>query len=318
VTRDSQTPLERNDALGLWLKRDDQARFGTHKSRGLGSQIKGALGAGATGFVISSSGNAALAAASWCVELAVPCLSFLSDKTATAQIEAVAAVGGPTIVTPKPKNLSRYAARYAGLTDLRPSRDANGAMGYRSLAPELVHQLDAVPTAVFCFVNSALTLIGMSEAFEKLKQQGRIETLPQLHAVQCSRETDLAARLGAEQRAEDEPAAGALGARTPPDLDRTIDAVRGSGGSVWMVRNSEVAAAAERLTGLGLSVAAESAAAVAGALLARDRWELGERPVVIIAAPRRTTDTSRADVLDGVFQVNDYEGVRDLLAQLKL
>ena len=309
------TPMTHDVGPGVWLKRDDLGELGTHKSRGLSLQIMSELARGARGFSISSSGNAALAAAGWSRRLGATCLAFLSDKTPTAKIEAVAQTGAPTIVTAKPKNLSRYAARYAGLADLRPSRHPLGAMGYRLLAAELILSSQVLPSSIFCFCNSGLTIAGLREGFDLLVGSRAIAVPPQLHAVQCCERGDLAARVGAEVRLQVSPVAGALGARVPPDLERVSTAIENTGGSVWMMTNEEVRAADDTFRRAGIDGAIESAAAYAGFERARDLWRLGDNPVVVVAGRRFAGDADTRSV-PGVHFLDDYGQVRELLHEL--
>ena len=311
------TPLQFSSRLGCWLKRDDSGEMGTHKSRGLMVQMAVEMHAGCSGFSISSSGNAALAAAKWSRRLGATCLCFLSHKTPTAKIEAVARTGAPTVVTSKPKNLSRYAARYAGLIDLRPSRHPLGAMGYRSLAAELCVARTRV-SSVFCFCNSGLTIAGLREGFDLLLAAGSIDSVPQLHAVQCSERGDLPTRLGAEVRLEQAPVAGALGARVPPDLETVASAITDTGGSAWMVTNDEVSVAETAMLGEGIECAIESSAAFAGLQRARTRWKVGDNPVVVVAGRRFHGGEADLRTIPGVHLMSDYRQVRELLCELGL
>ena len=309
------TPMAFQQDLNLWLKREDLGAVGTHKSRGLSLQILSEVAEGARGFAVSSSGNAALAAAVWSRRLGMTCLSFLSDKTPTGKIEAVAQVGAPTIVTAKPINLSRYAARYGGLVNLRPSQHHLGAMGYRLLAAELALKSPVQPTSVFCFCNSGLTIAGLHDGFERLVAAGEMSTAPQLHAVQCCEPGELAVSVGAQVRPQEAPVAGALGAQVPPDLQRVSRAITSTGGSVWMVTNDEVNSADRSFRGARVDAAVESAAALAGFERARSRWDLGKSPVAVVAGRRFGAEVDTTTI-EGVRFIDDYGQVRALLHEL--
>jgi threonine synthase len=324
------TPLEWHGWLGAWLKREDLGDPPTHKRRGLLVEVALAKAAGARGVVISSSGQAAVATGAWCRRLGLPGLAFLSDRTEPAKVAAVARAGLDVALTPKPKNLSRYAARYAGLVDLRPSLHPYGAVGYRTLALELVEQLGEAPSDLFCFVNSGLTLLGAGQGFADLGAAGRIERAPGLHAVQCTASAVLAEAVGAPIRLEGAPQAGALGAQEPASLDALAEAIRATGGAVWMLRNDEVRAAGTRLRAQGLALAVEAEAALAGLERAREAGRLGPCPVVVVGAPAPAVNTvardgePRRDAGEGqgerapnrVWPVTDYEDARRLLDRL--
>jgi threonine synthase len=268
------TPLEWHEELGCFLKREDLDAATTHKSRGIGLQLALADLDGARGVVFSSSGNAAVAAGSWCDALGLPCLAFLSDKTELSKVQAVALTGATTAVTPKPKNFSRYAARYGGLVDLRPSLDPHGSIGYRTLAPELTAQLSSPPTSIFLFVNSGLTLLGIWDGYQRLLEQGLVAFVPRLHAVQCTSSPALAEALHVEPELESRPVAGALGAQEPAHLPETATAIARSGGRLWMVTNDEVLDERQQLARHRIGMAIESAAMMAGLRKARRRLDL--------------------------------------------
>ncbi len=306
----SISPTEHNEDLGCWLKRDDLGPCSTHKARGLLIQIAIEKGNGARGFSISSSGNAALAAGAWSSRLGLNCVAFLSRKTAAAKVAAVAASGVLTVVTDKPKNFSRYAAKYGGLVDLRPSKHTEGATGYRLLAAELAVAVNPPPTAIFCFCNSGLTIVGIYQGLRRLLAEGRIADMPQLHAVQCTPSIELAQRLSAEQRPEPSPIAGALGAQAPVPIDEVVNALVETGGSTWMVSNEEIVVF-EKTLGAD-DIAIESTAALAGFQRASARVDPGDRPVVVVAG-RRWPEPQESNHPPNLHHCDDYADVRKLL-----
>ena len=305
------SPLENHPQLGCWLKRDDLPEPGTHKVRGLGLQLEHTIERGARGVVVSSSGNAGLAVGYLAREHRVPAIVFLSEKTSPAKIAAVAQHAAVTVVTPRPKNFSRFAAKYTGFTDLRPSRSPIGADGYRPLARELAECPGGGPTSVFVFCNSALTLVGIHEGFKILESLGQVAHIPALHAVQSTRDSTFAEALGAPFRPQREPLAGALGLQVPARLDESVAAVSETGGSLWTVTDTEVREADTSLMRAGVEAAAESAAAFAGFRYAGSRRDLGARPVVLIAGRRR----KRGPVASArtVRKIADYAELKHLI-----
>lgn len=313
----TNSTVEHNTTLGCWLKRDDQGPCHTHKARGLLVQFAIEVANGARGFSISSSGNAALAAGAWSSRLGLKSIVFLSHKTAPAKIAAIVETGVPTVVTEKPKNFSRYAARYGGLVDLRPSKHTDGATGYRLLAAELDSAMNPPPSAIFCFCNSGLTIAGLYQGFQYLLRAGLVSDIPQIHAVQCSPSTVLAQRLGAEQRPEESPIAGALGAQGPVPVEAVTEAIAATGGSTWMVSNEEITALKGEAHDTVGGFAIESIAALAGFQRASARVDLGPRPLVVIAG-RSWRESKRADTPPNLHRCDDYAGVRALLETLNL
>lgn len=305
------TPVTWHDGWAAYLKREYLGPHSTHKTRGLLVQMALDLTDSPKGFSISSSGNAALAAAGLASELGATCLAFLSDKTPMGKVRAAVDTGQPVIVTPKPKNLSRYAARFGKLADLRPSRHVAGSWGYRTLAAELHGQVAGGVSDIFCFCNSGLTLIGLFDGFQALGAP-----MPALHAVQCSDRADLAEAVGSPVCCEDAPAAGALGARVPPDLDRVAQVVSDSEGAVWMVSNQAVLDAAETTWDEGHDWAIESVAALAGLEAARVAGAVGERPLVVVAGRRWPDSDDAHNTAQYAIRLTEYGEVRALLDEV--
>jgi threonine synthase len=311
----TESPCEWHERLGCLLLRDDLTAHGTHKARGVGVQLARGLAEPVRGVALSSSGNAGIAAARWCARLGVPCFVFVSDRTDPAKIAVAAAAGADVVVTSKPKNLSRHAARYGHLLDLRGSRSEDGALGYRLLAAELARHR---PTSIFTFCNSGLTLIGLAEGLRALRECGRaVDWAPQLHAIVCSPDSALPEALDVAPRPEAEPVAGPLGLQTSPRLDELATALRSSGGSAWPVRNAEVLEADALLRGEGIDIAIESAAALAGRRRAEALgWPVGERPLVLVAAPCWPgTDPANPD-LAAAARVHALESYAEVMALL--
>lgn len=308
-----ESPCVWSEASRCLFLRDDLGPHGTHKARGVGAQLAQALAQPVRGVALSSSGNAGIAAARWCARLGLACFVFVSDRTDPAKVAAAAAAGADVVVTGKPKNLSRHAARYGHLLDLRGSRAEDGAVGYRLIAAELAEH---EPTSVFVFCNSGLTLIGLAEGLRALREAGRAYGwAPQLHAVVCSPDSGLPEALGVPSRPEAAPVAGALGLQTSPRLEELAASVRTSGGSVWPVRNAEVLAADGLLLAEGVRAAIESAAAFAGLLRARESaWPVGERPLVLVAAPKWPDPTSADATFGG--RVHALESYGEVMALL--
>ncbi|RME05953.1 MAG: pyridoxal-phosphate dependent enzyme [Deltaproteobacteria bacterium] len=249
------------------LKREDLNPTGSHKARGLAYQVSLAAARGACGFVIPSSGNAAVAAAAYSRLCGLPCHAFLSPKTPVEKRKRIAAMGGEILLTDKPINHARHVARRTGFVNLRVSQTPSATQGYRSIALEIFEQHGATIDAVFLFVTSGTTLVGLFEGFAALRRAGEIATIPALYAVQCGRSTALAEAFGtAPPAGEEEGIAGVLGIERSPRLPEVIEAIARSGGGALHLRNAEILAADRLLRRFGIATSAEGCAALAGLL----------------------------------------------------
>ncbi|MCO4770375.1 MAG: PLP-dependent lyase/thiolase, partial [Deltaproteobacteria bacterium] len=151
----------------LVLKREDLNPGGSHKDRGLLYQVAAhrADGAGPRAFALSSSGNAAVAAAAACRLTGDRLFAFVSPQTAPAKMASLEASGADLLVCSKPINFARYAGRVFGLTDLRATKDPRSANGYRSIAGELA---SLRPDALLTFSSSGTSLRGIADGFDAL------------------------------------------------------------------------------------------------------------------------------------------------------
>ncbi|MBI5729320.1 MAG: PLP-dependent lyase/thiolase, partial [Candidatus Magasanikbacteria bacterium] len=180
------------EALGLtnevWLKREDEHHFGSHKGRSLPLMIAEHHRAGAREFVISSSGNAALAAARAVrshnknkpadpVSLQI----FIGPGIAPHKQELVVAEGNPAITIVQVNNPKQTAQQFATTKKavlLRQSTEPLALLGYHELAEELAKIGNLA--AVFVPTSSGTTAQGLAESFAKLNLN------PQIHIVQTT------------------------------------------------------------------------------------------------------------------------------------
>ncbi len=172
----------------IYLKREDLHPLGSHKGRSIPLMIETYLKQGVTSFVVSSSGNAALAAALYIKKHN----QNKKNKTLTLQI-----IVGKNIDPEKLKSLKKLTNKNITLTQtdnpkqiafqiekskqahwLRQSTDNTALIGYETLAKELskIKNLQAV----FIPTSSGTTAEGLYLGFKKLKLK------PQIHIVQTT------------------------------------------------------------------------------------------------------------------------------------
>lgn len=222
----------------LLLKREDLNPGGSHKDRGLLYQVAAHRSAGAVGgFVLSSSGNAAVSAAAACARTGDALLAFVSPQTASGKYERLLDSGVQVVVSDKPINYARYAGRVFGLTDLRGSKDPWASIGYRSIAGELA---GLRPDALLTFSSSGTSMRGILDGFSQLGMSVACT------AVQAGVCLGIARTLDPTLVDEPENPAGRLGIRNPPDAASLATALRESGGGAVVVQTDNVLDAARR------------------------------------------------------------------------
>lgn len=254
----------------VFLKREDLHPCGSHKGRSIPMMIRAHHSEGARDFVISSSGNAALAA--------IHAVQDWNEKNANDKIMLTVYIG-KNIDPKKKKKLERavdhspssalikqverpkqtaFQADKAGTaTNLRQSTDDIALDGYSELAAELADIKNL--SAVFIPTSSGTTAEGLAKAFEGLAPH------PQIHIVQTSACPPIAEVFDARDTNETTSIAGAIVDNIAHRKQGVIDAVKQSGGSGWIVTNKEIEGAIELAKEtVGTDISPNSALSIAG------------------------------------------------------
>jgi len=183
--RNNFTPVEK---MGDWsAKREDKSAVGSHKFRALEFQISRLVDAGIERAVLSSSGNAAIAASRILpAESKLKLFIFLSEKTPVAKLTALDfSKNCVFVLSDRPLRMAKYAAKHFKISDLRPSVDPNAVVGFRSLGFEIFEQNPRVAN-IFSFATSGASARGIAEAFEILVKSGDRKSAPKIFAVGSS------------------------------------------------------------------------------------------------------------------------------------
>lgn len=178
------TPLVRVDNE-LWVKHEDQHPVGSHKGRSLAYQMSYYLAQGKNKFVLSSSGNAAIAFLT--LTTSPQSLAFVSpdtDKNKLSYLQELKSEGKVLVSTIAPTLASLLAKKF-GYTDLRPSQSQEAITGLSSLGFELWEQTPNISAdySIVSVTTSGGNMLGLFEAFAKLKNLGLISSLPRLYPV---------------------------------------------------------------------------------------------------------------------------------------
>ena len=273
---EGQTPLQEWRALArelgldrLLLKREDLNPSGSHKDRGVLYQVvRHHDDRHPRTFVLSSSGNAAVAAGAACRLTGDQLVAFVSPGTAPAKLRHLLESGAAVVETLKPINFARYAARVFGLMDLRGTRDPGASRGYRSLAGELAEEAPDADV-ILTFSSSGISLEGIADGYAALpRAEG-----PALWAVQAGECLGIVRALDPGIESEPGNPAGRLGIRNPPHAPALARRLVDTGGGACAVREDAVLSMAARMeVERDLRTSAEGAAVLAAVVdLARAR-----------------------------------------------
>ena len=270
---------------GLYLKREDLHPYGSHKGRSIPLMIKEYAKKGAKDFVISSSGNAALAAIQFVKEynsknpesplnLSVYVGKSIAENKLGRINELANEVKGVTVKKViNPKQTAFLAEKSGGVKNLRQSTDDTALTGYEELAEELakINRL----SAVFIPTSSGTTAAGLFLAFQKLGIN------PAIHIIQT---TSCHPFVKERKTSSDEISlASAISDRVghrAGDIARVINESNGAG---WIATNNEILDAM-KLAGQTerTDISPNSALSVAGLKKAVSSGYTFEGPVVCL------------------------------------
>ena len=299
------------DVTVLWVKRDDLSPGGSHKSRSLAYRVSLARQRGERTLLLSSSGNAAVAASLYCAAAGLRLLAFVSPDTPAVKLAALHRQGTLVIRTEKPRNLARYASRVFGIANLTPSLDDLSIEGFKSIGLEL-HEAAPEATDFFTFATSGSSFIGAARAAVSSGWRAR------LHVVGAGAAGALAGaldpRFDATQMARS-TLAGLLGIDESPRADDARACAATSGGRGWVVTDDEIAQAHGWLGDAGIDTSGEGAASIAAVARARREGvlEASARAVVLLCghATQWRGEPRPIDAAD----VSSYLELRGLLAE---
>jgi threonine synthase len=172
----------------IYLKREDLHPLGSHKGRSIPVMIETYLKRGIHDFVISSSGNAALAAAMYLKKYNQKSkkqpinLQILVGKNISPEkLKSIKKLTTKNILltqTDNPKQTAFQIEKALPIIWLRQSTDNTALTGYETLAKELAKTKNL--QMIFIPTSSGTTAEGLYRGFKKLKLK------PQIHIVQTT------------------------------------------------------------------------------------------------------------------------------------
>jgi len=261
-------------ALGVkevYLKREDQHKYGSHKGRSLPLMIKKYFKeACATEFVISSSGNAALAAVEAVQahnrnnESKLRLTVFVGQNINPQKMKKLITIIEDPLIkleqTENPKQSAFQIDKDNKAKNLRQSTDDAALEGYFELAEEL----DKIPnlSAIFIPTSSGTTAQALGEAFAKLSQK------PQIHIVQtsaCHPMVDALKLTTYNLQLTTGSLADAIVDHVAHRKEKVVEVIKNSHGSGWIVNDEEIKNAIKLVKdSCNLAISPNSALSVAG------------------------------------------------------
>ncbi|MBT4121129.1 MAG: PLP-dependent lyase/thiolase [Candidatus Magasanikbacteria bacterium] len=275
-------------ALGVkdvYLKREDQHKYGSHKGRSIPVMIKKYFKEDdSRNFVISSSGNAALAAVHAVqvhnhnnpekIKLTVFVGQNINPQKMKNLMNTIIDANIKIEQVERPKQTAFQIEKEGSSRNLRQSTDNNALLGYYELAQEL----DSIPnlSAVFIPTSSGTTAQGMAEAFLG-ESYLTLDQKPQIHIVQTTTCNPIASMLVKDGSVSPSTTdsiksiAGAIVDKIAHRKDRVVELIKKSEGAGWIVTNEEIKDAQKLVKQTtSLQISTNSALSVAGLKKAKD------------------------------------------------
>lgn len=297
---EGNTPLVELPSISDWLDLDtrvfvkDESQNSTwsHKDRLNRCVVSAAVRTDACGLVVSSSGNHGASTAAYAARAGLPCIVLTETETPSAVQRFLRAYDAAVLAMDdwhdRQETLDRITERlgYHPASTRTPVHTGHpfGPEGYKTIAYEVLAQLDRAPGTVFVPTGYAELLYGVWKGFRELEQLGVIEDAPRMIACEPAARGPLATALANDREVATveakQTAAASIKARTSTVRGRRT--IEESDGAASTFTEEQLAAAQTRLAHAGLWQETSGAAGVAG-LLALVEDEPVEGPVVCLA-----------------------------------
>jgi threonine synthase len=189
------TPLVRLSRHATWgddlyVKDEAQNPTGSFKSRGMSVAVTVAKRLGVPSLVAPSAGNAGGALAAYGARAGIGVRVYVPRDTPELLVEEIESYGAQAIlvdglIDEAGRQASEYA-RATGAFNVATFREPYRVEGKKTMAYELVEQLERVPGTIIYPTGGGTGLVGMWKAFGELEQLGWIGTArPVMIAVQA-------------------------------------------------------------------------------------------------------------------------------------
>jgi len=271
----------------IFIKREDLHPYHSHKGRSIPKMIEYYSEKGKNNFVISSSGNAALAALLYINEYnrnhensKLNLKIFVGKKIPLHKLKHLTANLKTEFVSleqvQNPKQTAFKIDKEDGAKNLRQSTDLNAPLGYEELADELLEIKDL--SAVFIPTSSGTTAVGLNKAFHK-KHHG-----VQIHIVQTHSCHPIAEEFDDGFVMESIPSlASAIVDNVALRKNEVVRAIETTGGHGWIADNQQIREVVKLIKyTTNLEVSPNSALSVVGLLKALEHdWKF-KGPIVCL------------------------------------
>ncbi len=298
----------------LYFKREDENITGSLKDRSLVYQVSLAKQNNKKELVISTSGNAGIAAAAYCQKAKIKLYVFISPETDGAKIVETQKYHPIIIKSKKAIRLANYLSAKYKIENLRPSVNNSSIEGFKSIAFELFENIGEVE-ALFTFVTSGSSLVGIGRAYQYLLETKEIKKIPKLYAVQTGDIFSVAKEFNQFRSEKFLPckkgSGGFLGVKNTKRKEEIVELIKSSGGRGIYVGDDEIAAAGNILRSNNILTSLEGQASLAGVMKASEENKFSK--VVCILSGKLRKDYGEVDE-DKIYRAESFEEADEILA----
>ena len=322
------TPLVRAPHAAAWtgvpelLIKDESANPSwSHKDRLSLCTVSAAAAAGATGTIISSSGNHGASAAAYSARAGLKCVVLCDDGVSGAHVRQMRAYGAAVVAMPRAARwplleiLSRQPGWYL-IGNTAPTHTGHpfGPEGYKTIAYELFLELGRVPAAVSVPTSYGELLFGIGKGFAELKALGLTKDEPMLIAAEPEGSAAIGRLYGGSPATSEPRETIAHGIGSARGSFRGIAALRRSRGHAIAVSDRNIAEAQAALALDGLWGEPASAAGLAALRNAAVQALLPAGPAVHISTSTGLKEPDRAPCGIPRLACADWPELRSVLA----
>jgi len=313
-----------NKMLGttLYFKREDKSSAGSLKGRSLAYQVSLAKQNKKNSLVISTSGNAGIAAAMYCQKAGIRLYAFISPETENEKTAEMLKYNPVIIESERSIRFSNYVSAKYGIENMRASISNSSIEGFKSIAFEIFEHLGKID-AIFTFVTSGSSFVGIGRAYKCLLESGRIKKIPRLYAVQSGNIFSVASAFDSDLKGKVEQnlrtcknkscfLAGRLGVKNTRRRKEILKLMELSGGSGLYVGYNEIGNSKGILEKNGIYTSPEGCASFAGVLkVVRGNTYKFDKVVCVLSGKLR----SSVDNLDraNIYKVESFKDVDDIV-----
>ncbi|MFA5211011.1 MAG: PLP-dependent lyase/thiolase [Patescibacteria group bacterium] len=283
--------------IDIYLKREDLHHYGSHKGRSIPLMIKKYFKEEKIKkFIISSSGNAALAAI-FAVqnhnsnnEEKIQLSIFVGKNINTEKLKRLNVLieNDKNIILKQVNNPKQEAFKTEKQNFqnektkfLRQSTDENALIGYQELAEELIN----IPNlkAIFIPTSSGTTAEALGNSFEEMKKHEKIKEIPEIHIVQTTSCFPIAQEIFKQKITKEKSLADAIVDKIAHRKNKVLEKIKNSQGSAWIINNEEIKKAQELIAeNCDLAISNNSALSFAGLLKAlENNWKFNSKDAVV-------------------------------------